>query len=185
MQIINKVINCQSISWDKLKKYEFNDLKDGNRDLTKLKNSIVNDGFCFPMYVWAGHRYVIDGNGRNLALNELQNEGYEICDIPIVEIQAETKNEAKQRVLQASSTHGQVSQLSFTQFTADMNIADISDKINFDNIDFNLNDNFNYENANLPESNETESSPEDFDNIEPHKLSHTCPKCGFEFNSND
>ena len=85
--IINKVHGTALIPWQKLKTFEFNDLKEGlNRDVSKLKNSIVNDGFSFPFYLWKNHNYIIDGNGRNIALNELENEGYLIPELPVVEI---------------------------------------------------------------------------------------------------
>jgi ParB-like chromosome segregation protein Spo0J len=78
-KIINKVTNCETINWKELKTYEFNTLKDQTeRDVTKLKNSIVNNGFTSPFYIWADHNYVIDGTGRQLALLELEKEGLEI-----------------------------------------------------------------------------------------------------------
>lgn len=116
MEIINKVINCKTLAWEKLKKYEFNSLKDNTRDITKLKNSIVNSGFNSPFYVWHEHKYVIDGMGRNLALLELEQEGYIIPDMPIVEIKAETKKEALKIVLQISSQHGKITQNSLSDF---------------------------------------------------------------------
>lgn len=162
MIIQNKVINCQTLKWSELKKYEFNDLKSTNRDITKLKNSIVNDGFCFPVYIWSGHRYVIDGNGRNLALSELEKEGYKVCDIPVVEIEAETKQEAKLRVLQVSSTHGEVSQESFNSFTAEMNMDLIKDSINFDNIDYDFSEDYSLD--------DQEPTPDVLDDKYSHKI---------------
>lgn len=124
--INNRVKNCKTIPWAELKTYEFNDLKDSKtRDISKLKNAIVNNGFCFPLYLWSGHRYVIDGNGRNLALSELESAGYSICDLPIVEIEAENKREAKKLVLQASSQHGQITTESFNLFVEELDLTDL------------------------------------------------------------
>lgn len=139
-QIKNRVKDCQTLSWEKLKGFEFNDLKDGTRDISRLKNAIVNEGFCFPLYVWHGHRYVIDGNGRNLALSDLEKEGYEVCDLPVVYLEAPTKQAAKKLVLMASSQHGKVSQDSFNVFVEDLDVEALVDDINLPDIEVTLED---------------------------------------------
>jgi hypothetical protein len=134
------VINTEQLPWSELKNYEFNTLKDKDRDVKKLKNSIVNDGFNMPFYLWADHRYVIDGTGRQLALSELESEGYSIPDLPIVSITAETQKEAIKLVLQASSKNGIITKESLESFTSifeleelkqiaeqDINIDELSD----------------------------------------------------------
>lgn len=138
--ILNKVINTKTISWKDLKTFEFNDLKDKNRDITKLKNSIINDGFSFPIFIWADHKYVLDGKGRDIALQELENEGFEICDLPIVEIEANNKADAKKKVLLASSTHGEITRESFDLFIEDLDFDEIKDEINIkiDDLDLEL-----------------------------------------------
>jgi DNA modification methylase len=137
--ILNKTKSCQSIPWQELKGYEFNGLKEADgRDVTKLKASIVNDGFIFPMFIWAGHKFVIDGAGRDKALMELEAEGYEIEGIPVVEIEAENKRMAKLLTLQASSRYGGVTKESYEDFTLDMELVDF-DLARFDlGVDFDL-----------------------------------------------
>jgi len=122
-----KVKDCTTIPWELLKEYEFNNLKSETRDIQKLKKSIIKRGFCFPLYIWADHEYVIDGNGRNKALRELEQEGYNIPALPIVEIEAKTKKEAKMRVLQANSDHGNIDRDSISQFSEDIDIMDMDD----------------------------------------------------------
>jgi len=141
MEIINNVKDYKMISWEAIKTYEFNNLKEiDNKDLIKLKNSIVNNGFSFPFYVWAGHRYVIDGNGRQQALNELEQEGYSIPELPIVEIIADNKNHAKKLVLHASSSYGKATHDSWENFSSDMEIDDdFFDSFNIDIPDWNIN----------------------------------------------
>jgi DNA modification methylase len=136
-EIINKVHGTALISWQKLKTFEFNDLKEGkNRDVSKLKNSIVNDGFNFPFYVWKNHNYVIDGNGRQIALNELENEGFIIPELPVVEIEANTKQHAKKLVLLASSSYGKVTQESYELFIEDIDLELEDIELKIENIDF-------------------------------------------------
>jgi len=117
--ILNKITNCETIKWSELKTYEFNTLKDPqNRDISKLKNSIVNNGFNDAFDLWSDHKYVIDGTGRNMALLELEKEGYTIPDLPIVKIEAETAKEAHKIVLDRNSNHGNITQSSFSDFTS-------------------------------------------------------------------
>ena len=123
MKVIkNNVVGGETIPWSELKGFEFNNLKEEKRDVSKLKNAIVNGGFSFPIYIWHGHRYVIDGKGRDIALSELEKEGYEIPDLPITEIRADNKRQAKLLALQASSSHGQVTSESFADFSIDLEL---------------------------------------------------------------
>ena len=120
--------------WSELKEYQFNDLKESkDRDITKLKNSIVNEGFAFPFYCW--QRYVIDGKGRFLALTELEKEGYDIPPLPYIELKANSIKEAKKLVLMASSEHGKISQNSFDKFTEEeFEIEELKNDINIPDI---------------------------------------------------
>lgn len=120
------------IKWDELKTYDCNSLKEAsNRDISKLKNAIVNSKFSFPFYVWK--RYIVDGAGRIKALDELYREGYTIPELPIIEIEAENEREAKKLVLQASSQHGEISQESFDLFIQDLELTELElSELNFD-----------------------------------------------------
>jgi hypothetical protein len=129
MKITNKIIKSELISWQELKKYEFNQLKDSsNRDITKLKNSIINQGFSFALCNWFEHKFIIDGTGRHLALLELEKEGYEIPDLVVNQIQADNLKEAKKLALMVSSQHGQITQTSLADFTSlDFEIEELKD----------------------------------------------------------
>jgi len=118
-EIKNKIVKTELISWEELKGYEFNQLKDNsNRDISKLKNSIINQGFSFALCNWYEHKFIIDGTGRHLALLELEKEGYEIPDLVVNQIQAENIKEAKKLALMVSSQHGQITQTSLADFTS-------------------------------------------------------------------
>ena len=117
MQIENKVKDTKVFTLDQFLSLEFNNLKDNNkRDISKLKKSIIKNGFVFPVYTWAGNNFCIDGKGRELAIKELVKEGYSFNEIPYVEIVAKDMAEAKQRVLEASSQHGDITRQSFIEF---------------------------------------------------------------------
>lgn len=114
--IENKVKTLKTTDVQTFLSWEFNTLKDKNRDVTNLKNAIVKNGFSFPVFLWYGHNYVIDGTGRRKAVEELTKEGYEIPEIPYVEVEAKTIEEARQKVLEASSSFGDISKKSFLEF---------------------------------------------------------------------
>jgi hypothetical protein len=79
-------------------------------DVDRITNSIIKFGFAFPIFVWRSgeENYIIDGHGRKLALEMLKERGYEIPDIPVVYIEAETKQQAKELLLRQNSKYGTV-----------------------------------------------------------------------------
>lgn len=136
VSIKNNVRDCSTLPWSQIKKMERNTLKEASgRDVEKLKNAILKHGFNFPFFVWAGHDYILDGAGRVLALKKIEKEKIKIPDLPVVEIEAETIEQAKALVLQVSSQHGLISQESFEAFSADLNISGLLDSISFPDID--------------------------------------------------
>ena len=159
--IINKVTNCPTVSWEIIKTWEFNQLKDNsNRDIGKLKASILKHGFIAPFDCWKGSKkpLVIDGTGRWLALLQLETEGVDIPELPVLFIEANNLKEAKLYALQRSSTNGQITQASLADFTStefdieelkelatqelniymlDIVVGNVGGDIDFDNIDSN------------------------------------------------
>lgn len=93
-------------------------------NLEKLKNSIINNGFCAPVFVWKNKdkNYLIDGHQRLKALNSLFADGYTIPDIPIVYITADNKKDAKKKLLYISSQYGQFTIDGYADFALDLNI---------------------------------------------------------------
>ena len=72
--IENKVKSLKTATVQVFLSWEFNTLKDKNRDVTNLKNALKK-GWSFPVILWEGHKYVIDGAGRRKAVEELLKEG--------------------------------------------------------------------------------------------------------------
>ena len=114
--IDNKVKTLKTTNVQTFLSWEFNTLKDKDRDVTNLKNAIVKNGFSFPVFLWYGHSYVIDGAGRRKAVEELTKEGYDIPEIPYVEVEAATLEEARQKVIEASSSFGEITKKSLADF---------------------------------------------------------------------
>jgi site-specific DNA-methyltransferase (adenine-specific) len=131
MTIENKITNVPTIAWETIKTWEFNQLKDNSsRNVTKLKNSILKNGFIAPFDCWKSKEdkhFVIDGTGRNLAFLQLETEGYDIPALPVVFIDAKNIKEAKKFALQRSSTHGEITQSSLADFTIDFDPVELQD----------------------------------------------------------
>lgn len=120
MIITNKVKNLKTCDVDTFLSWDFNTLKDQKRDVTKLKNAIKKSGWSFPVIVW--NNFVIDGAGRKKAVEELIAEGYTIPEIPYVEIEADSLQDAKAKALEVSSQFGEITKESFLEFTKDIDI---------------------------------------------------------------
>ncbi|SEP80833.1 ParB-like nuclease domain-containing protein [Treponema bryantii] len=104
------------------------------QDVDKVKKSIIKYGFSFPFFVWKNKNwnYILDGHGRELALNELEKEGYEIPPLPVVYITAENDNDAKEKLLRINSRFGDITNNSFVQFSKGMNFDFKSIDIRFE-----------------------------------------------------
>ncbi len=78
-------------------------------DIPHLKRSIQEHGFSFPIYVWRHDELgrivydCLDGHGRITALHELESEGYEIPEVPVVFIDAKDINDARERLIQVNT----------------------------------------------------------------------------------
>lgn len=120
-RIKKRNFEVKELPWEKLKNFDFNTLKENiDRDVSKLKAAILGSQFSFPFYCW--ENYILDGRGRQMALMELETEGYEIPDLPVYFLEAENKEEAKKLVLMINSQHGEITQQSFDIFTQDIDI---------------------------------------------------------------
>ncbi len=120
--VVNRVLDSPTVPWRELKKFEANRLKDSeSRKVGKLKKSILEMGFSFPLFAWnPGNNvdpiYVIDGAGRIATLTQMEKDGHEICDIPVVFIQAESREHALRLVPAVSSQFGVATAETFAQF---------------------------------------------------------------------
>jgi len=91
----------------------------------KLKNSILKLGFSFPVFVWKYRNkyHVIDGHQRLKVLEALENEGYSVPGtVPVVEVEARTKKEAKQKLLAVLSQFGEVTVPGLEDFLSDLEV---------------------------------------------------------------
>ena len=95
-----------------------------DKNYLKLKTAIEEQGFSAPFFIWTspddGLHYIVDGHQRYATLHEMQDEGIELPDKwPAVAIEAKDFAEAKKKLLQISSTHGDFSQKGLLDFMGD------------------------------------------------------------------
>lgn len=130
-EIKDKVKELKKLTWNEIKSLNFNHLKNNsNRDVAKLKKSVLNRGFFSPFMVW--NDFVFDGTGRLQALKELEKEGVEIPDLPCLFVEANNLAEAKIYALQISSKHGEITQESLYEFTVDIpEVETLIDEVDF------------------------------------------------------
>jgi len=99
----------------------------------KLKRTILENGFSAPMFVWQSEKrnWIIDGHQRLRVLGRLRDEGVHVPPIPIVYIEAETRKEAKRKLLSIASQYGvfDVQSLDFFIADDDLEIAELLQEI--------------------------------------------------------
>ena len=143
----------------------------------KLKGEIIRLGFSSPIHVWTSKDKfnILDGTQRTRTLIKMQEEGYIIPDLPIVEVFAKDVKEAKQKVLAFTSQYGQITDQGLYEFISesDIDYTEIQDNYRFPEIDTSsFIDNF----YSAPEPEEPEPEPKP-------KASRKvcCPNCDFTF----
>lgn len=106
------IVRCKAaerISIEKLTKFQGNlkTLSDKNR--YKLLKSICLKGFIAPFFIWQkdGINNLIDGTQRLTTLNYMKECGWEIPDLPVAYIEADSEEDAKSKLLSITSQMGE------------------------------------------------------------------------------
>jgi hypothetical protein len=90
-------------------------------DFDKLKRSILTYGWVTPVFVW-NKVEILDGHGRLRVLGELLSQGYTIDPIPVVDIDASSRREAAQILLQINSNFQKITDNGLYEYMATMEI---------------------------------------------------------------
>jgi len=130
-------------------------------ELDKLKRSILKHGIFNPKFVWKNgdDYFMLDGHQTKKALASLEDDGYEVPEIPIVLINAKDRRDALEKLLILNSSYGKINKKS--------GLLDKYD-LQFD----------------LFEIREFELSKIEIDyekEVDEFELSNKCPKCGYEW----
>lgn len=108
-------------------------------DIEHLIASIERHGFAFPFFVWRqpnGTCSCLDGHGRIMALNQMQREGYDIPELPVVYIDAASESEARTKLIQINAITGRFTDTGFRELVKDIPDLDLSN-YNYPELDLN------------------------------------------------
>lgn len=139
-------IQCQghiTVSLDELHNLQ-GDLKTlSEEDYVKLRNSIIEFGFSFPVFFWEGNdgkKWIIDAHQRQRTLLKMRDEGYTIPPLPADKIFAQTRKEAKKKLLLLNSRYGTVTDSGMADFLNEegfeIPIEEMSDFLTFPEMSF-------------------------------------------------
>lgn len=134
-------ITCKTgelIEIAKLERFQ-GDLKEITPEaMDKLKSSIIKYGFSFPIFVWKTK--ILDGHQRLEAAKQLIKDGYMLKSgkLPVVQIEADSDQEAAEKLLLINSRYAQMTQAGFDAFVTDFDIdlSDFSGLLEIQEIDF-------------------------------------------------
>ena len=107
---ISNPSNLPTIDFHKLRILQ-GDLKTLSKEnLTKLCNSILKLNYFVPAFIWNSDNdlWILDATQRYHALEQLEKEGYEIPEIPYIEIEAKDRKDAAEKLLQITSRYGEI-----------------------------------------------------------------------------
>lgn len=103
--------------------------KHSQLEIERLCDAIVKDGFLFPIAIGKvkDKNYVVDGECRLFALQELEYRGYNIPDIPVFYVRTNEKT-IKRNILLGTSTNHCVTDVSIKKFVEgeDINIKELA-----------------------------------------------------------
>ena len=159
-----------------LKRFQ-RDLKTlSKEDEETLAQGMLDDGFFVPVFVW--RNWILDGHQRLLVLDR---RGWELDgDVPIVPINARSKQHAAKRLLRISSQFGKIEPAGLADFGTAMRV-DLSTFTSFEFAGFDFEA---FKGEHLGEWQNFEPSTEDQQRLDQQRT-HTCPKCGNRFKSGD
>jgi hypothetical protein len=161
-------INCKGtaeVDIKELQNFQGNLKELKKPEFDKLKNSILEYGFRFPVFTWNNN--LIDGNTRIFVINKLIKDGYILNEkIPIIEIPAKDEKEAKKLLLLFNSRYAKMDMEGLSEFSQGIE-KDFFDKLDFAEFDIDkFKDSF-FEDPTPPEKKSKEL---------------ICPECGYNFN---
>lgn len=167
---------------DDLREFQGNLKNLSEANYLRLKNQILKQGFSFPLFVWEsdGSRFLLDGHQRLKVLRKLEDEGYEIPEIPVAIVEASSYKEAKQKLLSAASQYGEVEKQGLYEFLteADLDPGFLIENMRLPEIDLLEFQKEFYETPAMGDYSEGKELGED----EFKEFKHQCPKCSFEYN---
>jgi len=106
-------------------------------NLEKLKRRILKHGINAPIFVWdhEGDYYILDGHQRVKALNSLREDGYDMPMIPVAYIEAESKQDAKDKLLGITSQYGEFDDIELKTWIEETEGIDFSFDVSYSTVE--------------------------------------------------
>lgn len=125
--------NLPVIDYRKIEAFQGNlkDLKKPEFDM--LLKSLKEQGFFVPFYIWEhdGKPYALDGHQRLRVLKKSKVQPYKL---PYINIEADTEEDARKKLLLISSQFGKITEDGFQEFTAEMADDWVIESVSFDGL---------------------------------------------------
>lgn len=104
--------NLPTIAYSKLVDFQ-GDLKHQIEPeaLEKMRNSLKKHGVFVPKFVWfdkSGKANIMDGHQTKQALKSLEADGWKIPEIPYVTVEAKSRKDAAEKLLQINSRYAKM-----------------------------------------------------------------------------
>lgn len=135
----SRVLKMDMVNWRAMDFIQHEQFKEWSEaDKHKLKASILSENFIEPFNVWEdenGKIWCLDGKHRNIMLEELVEEGFNIpYQLPANFIKCKDKKEAAKLVLLYSSSYAKVTRNGFAEFMEnyDLEFADLKEQMNLE-----------------------------------------------------
>jgi hypothetical protein len=166
---------------------EVNDLQGNLKDLSeknyvKLRNSMMKFGFSFPLFIWIdseGKKWIIDAHQRVRTLRKMQQEGLTIPPLPADIIFAQSRTEAKEKLLLLNSRYGKMDLQGYEEFIHEAGF-ELKDSELYDLLE--IPELTMWDNAGTQTSTDapTITEPQTEQTVT-RELQVTCPECSHEF----
>lgn len=155
----------------------------------KLKKSILKHGFIFPFFVWddseTNRIFILDGTQRYTTLKRMKKEGFSLPQFPVIQIEADNLQDAKEKLLSAASSYGQFNKEGVEAFLFDLKDLSFGESVEIPFLDFKEVKKEKDEKKTEVKSHErslrNNSTEVDLSKFE--KFDCECPKCGFQWNN--
>lgn len=137
--INSRIIKTESVKWRELQWFQSKDFKEiSSKEKEKLKQSLKNNNFLNPFYVWddGATVWILDGHHRQLVMNELLEEGVVIAEeLPANFIHCKNKKEAAKLVTVFSAHYAKVTRKGFLDFVEnfELDIDELSLEVDIPN----------------------------------------------------
>tara|TARA_R100000664_G_scaffold16668_1_gene25477 strand:+ start:1752 stop:3089 length:1338 start_codon:yes stop_codon:yes gene_type:complete len=127
------IIKCKgsgTMPYTELEEFQGSLKKMSKQNAEKLKKEIAELGWTAPVFVWnklpdgesLEQAKIMDGHGRLFVLKQMADEGWDIPEIPIVEIEAKDEHEAGRILLGINSKFQKISSEGLLEFLIDYDI---------------------------------------------------------------